>query len=99
MTIYHHTFSIRKEPEALHRFLIWRPEDDEKSHDGREVTALHAADAAEAWAEKQDPDLDYAIVGGDPVTLAVKCMRTGQITTFLVRGVVSHDYYADEVSA
>jgi hypothetical protein len=59
----------------LHRcpplWLVWCADYDEHPHDVRPTRGVDPQDAAETWAQEDDAEGDYTIIGGSEVTVSV----------------------------
>ena len=79
--------------------LVWSvysPDRGEDESDAVLVRALDAEDAAEKWAERDDSDGDYTIVGGSSVE--VICISSAGVQTrWRVSGETVPQYYAREL--
>ena len=77
-------------------WTVWCPDYNEERMDVSPVRAATAPLAAERWAEGDDSDGDYTIVGGSPATVLVA--RTGEEPTrWLVSGETVAEYSAREI--
>lgn len=78
--------------KAMNRYLVWHPYDGETEDDASEILADTPEGAARKWAQRDDADDDYRIVGG---MTADVCVRDGkQVLTILVTGEMTAVYYA-----
>ena len=77
-------------------YLVWQPEAGQTEEDAREVLALAAQFAAEAWAKTDDHvGNEYTIVGGQPATVMVRDLRGGEATEWIVSGELVRRYTAN----
>jgi hypothetical protein len=79
--------------------IVWCPEyGHEGPQDGKAFPdTFYDWEAAEKWAELQDEQGDYTIVGGSAVTVAVQA-SDGTVTRCAVYGESVPSYHASRVS-
>lgn len=53
-------------------YLVWCEDYGQTSKSGREIEAADEDQAAESWADLEDSDGDYAIIGGSDAVLHVR---------------------------
>jgi hypothetical protein len=75
---------------------VW--ETTEAREDARHIYARNADIAAEKYAERDDANGEYSIVGGSPIWVCVAKHGSEEISTFTVEGESVPEYTATEIS-
>lgn len=92
-----HDFHLRH--RCRPEWEVWPVSRDYPREDGTTIFASDEEAAAEKWAEDDDSfDCDYAIVGGDQVTVAVSSPGSEDIEYFELTGQNVPEYTASPVN-
>lgn len=80
------------------KFIVWDPNDGIMDDAGTEVRGRDHADAAEEWADANDCDRSYSIVGGNEVVVCVvpAAAPTDPVKRFRITGEYIAHYNAEE---
>lgn len=79
----------------VNTYVIWEPARGESETGGDTVSARTAQEAVEKWADWDDcTGGEYSIIDGDPATVKVRDLRTGELSEWVVHGETVRTYTA-----